>query len=115
MSTMMIEPLFDKILIANRGEIACRVIKTARKLGVRTVSVFSDADKDSMHVKMADEAFYIGAPPAKESYLRGDYILDIAQRCGAQAIHPGYGFLSENADFAEECQKRGSMSIGPVC
>ena len=76
--------MFDKILIANRGEIACRVIKTARKLGVRTVSVFSDADRDSMHVKMADEAFYIGKPPAKESYLLGDSIIDIAKKCGAK-------------------------------
>merc|ERR1712137_41764 len=106
-------PLFDKILIANRGEIACRVIKTARKLGVRTVSVFSDADRDSMHVKMADEAFYIGKPPAKESYLLGDSIIDIAKKCGAKAIHPGYGFLSENAEFAEKCKENGVVFIGP--
>merc|ERR1712137_255055 len=107
------KPLFQKILIANRGEIACRVIKTARKLGVQTVSVFSEADKNSMHVKMADEAFHIGNPPAKESYLRGDYIIDIAKRCGAQAIHPGYGFLSENAEFAEKCHQNGVVFIGP--
>lgn len=80
----MSAPLFDKILIANRGEIACRVIKTARKLGVRTVSVYSDADKDSMHVQMADEAFYIGKPPAKESYLLGDKIIEIAKQSGAK-------------------------------
>mmetsp|Transcript_20663 Transcript_20663/g.31581 ORF Transcript_20663/g.31581 Transcript_20663/m.31581 type:complete len:686 (-) Transcript_20663:19-2076(-) len=107
------KPLFDKILIANRGEIACRVIKTARKLGVRTVSVYSDADRNSMHVQMADEAFYIGKPPAKESYLLGDSIIDIAKKAGAQAIHPGYGFLSENADFAEKCKQSGVVFIGP--
>eukprot|EP00128_Syssomonas_multiformis_P014382 Colp12_sorted_trinity150504_noHs@19407 len=105
--------LFDKILIANRGEIACRVMKTAKRLGVRTVAVFSDADRNSMHVQMADEAYHIGASPSRESYLRMDRILDVAKRTGAQGIHPGYGFLSENAAFAEACGKEGVTFIGP--
>merc|ERR1712205_99975 len=101
------QPTFDKILIANRGEIACRVIKTARQMGVKTVSVYSDADADALHVAMADEAYRVGNPPSSESYLRGDKILDIAKRSGAQAIHPGYGFLSENAQFARDCASAG--------
>ena len=105
--------MMDKILIANRGEIACRVIRTARKLGVKTVSVFSDADANSMHVKLADEAVYIGKSPAAESYLVGERIVQAALDTGAQGIHPGYGFLSENLDFAKLCAERGVTFIGP--
>jgi 3-methylcrotonyl-CoA carboxylase alpha subunit len=105
--------MFSKILIANRGEIACRVIKTARRLGIRTVAVYSDADRGARHVAMADEAVHIGGSPARESYLVVDKILDAAKRTGAQAIHPGYGFLSENAGFAEACEKAGIVFIGP--
>jgi 3-methylcrotonyl-CoA carboxylase alpha subunit len=105
--------MFSKILIANRGEIACRVIKTARRMGIETVAVFSDADRGARHVAMADEAVHIGGSPARESYLVVDKILDAARRTGAQAIHPGYGFLSENAGFAEACEKAGIVFIGP--
>ncbi|OQS37191.1 acetyl/propionyl/methylcrotonyl-CoA carboxylase subunit alpha [Chromobacterium haemolyticum] len=105
--------MFNKILIANRGEIACRVIKTARALGIATVAVHSDADADARFVKLADEAYRLGPAPAADSYLRGDLILDIARRSGAQAIHPGYGFLSENEDFAAACEAAGIAFIGP--
>jgi len=105
--------MFSKILIANRGEIACRVIKTARRMGIKTVAVYSDADRGARHVAMADEAVHIGGSPARESYLVVDKILDAAKRTGAQAIHPGYGFLSENAGFAEACEKAGIVFIGP--
>jgi 3-methylcrotonyl-CoA carboxylase alpha subunit len=105
--------MFDKILIANRGEIACRVIRTAKRLGIRTVAVYSDADADSMHVALADEACNIGPPPARESYLLPNMILDAARKTGSQAIHPGYGFLSENAEFAEACAEAGIVFIGP--
>src|SRR5450755_4365478 len=88
--------MFSKILIANRGEIACRVIKTARRLGIKTVAVYSDADANARHVALADEAIHIGGSPARESYLLGDRIIAAAQKTGAQAVHPGYGFLSEN-------------------
>eukprot|EP00455_Lapot_gusevi_P027463 TRINITY_DN290_c0_g1_i4.p1 TRINITY_DN290_c0_g1~~TRINITY_DN290_c0_g1_i4.p1 ORF type:complete len:808 (+),score=319.20 TRINITY_DN290_c0_g1_i4:56-2425(+) len=104
---------FSKILIANRGEIACRVIRTAKRLGVKTVAVYSEADAKSMHVQMADEAYCIGQAAASQSYLRSDKILEVAKLTGAQAIHPGYGFLSENADFAKECEKHGVVFIGP--
>ncbi len=107
--------MFDKILIANRGEIACRVIRTAKRLGIRTVSVYSDADAEALHVKLADEAYRIGPSPARESYLLGDVILEAAVRSGVQAVHPGYGFLSENSGFAEACAGAGIVFIGPPC
>ncbi|WP_460141163.1 acetyl/propionyl/methylcrotonyl-CoA carboxylase subunit alpha [Pseudomonas sp. S2_E01] len=106
-------PGFNKILIANRGEIACRIQRTAQSLGYRTVAVFSDADADALHVQMADEAVNIGPAPVQQSYLNIATILDAARRSGADAIHPGYGFLSENADFARTCQQAGLTFIGP--
>jgi len=105
--------MFKKILIANRGEIACRVIKTARKMGILTVAVYSDADADALHVRMADEKVYIGPPAAAESYLVADKIIDAVKETGAEAIHPGYGFLSENADFCNRLKKEGIAFIGP--
>ena len=93
--------MFTKILIANRGEIACRVIATAKKMGIATVAVYSDADKDARFVQMADEAVRLGPPPSRESYLLGDKMIEAAKQTGAQAIHPGYGFLSENEAFAK--------------
>uniref|UniRef100_UPI0023A898E8 acetyl-CoA carboxylase biotin carboxylase subunit n=1 Tax=Thioclava electrotropha TaxID=1549850 RepID=UPI0023A898E8 len=105
--------MFSKILIANRGEIACRVIETARKLSVATVAVYSEADVEARHVAMADEAVAIGGPAPKDSYLRGDAIIDAAKQTGAQAIHPGYGFLSENPDFVDAVEAAGLVFIGP--
>ncbi|RQP05274.1 MAG: biotin/lipoyl-binding protein [Paracoccus sp. BP8] len=105
--------MFQKILIANRGEIACRVIDTARKLGVRTVAVYSEADRGARHVAMADEAVPIGGPAPRDSYLRGDVIIQAARETGAQAIHPGYGFLSENPDFVDAVNAAGLVFIGP--
>ncbi|HXF16662.1 MAG TPA: acetyl/propionyl/methylcrotonyl-CoA carboxylase subunit alpha [Burkholderiales bacterium] len=106
--------MFDKILIANRGEIACRIARTARRLGVGTVAVYSHADAHAMHVSACDEAWMIGPAHPRDSYLRGDRILDVATRSGAKAIHPGYGFLSENAAFARACQQAGIVFIGPT-
>ena len=105
--------MFSKILIANRGEIACRVAATAKRLGVSTVAVYSDADREAKHVAVCDEAVYLGGSAPKDSYLKGDAIIAIAKETGAQAIHPGYGFLSENADFAQACQDAGLVFIGP--
>ncbi|MFH7766223.1 acetyl/propionyl/methylcrotonyl-CoA carboxylase subunit alpha [Acinetobacter sp. BSP-28] len=105
--------MFEKILIANRGEIACRVIRTAKKLGIATVAVYSDADAQAQHVKLADEAIYIGESPAAQSYLQIDRIIQAAKMTGAQAIHPGYGFLSENDQFAGACQANNITFIGP--
>src|SRR3954466_11332731 len=105
--------MFTKILIANRGEIACRVAATAHRLGIKTVAVYSEADANAKHVAVCDESVLIGPAPAKESYLRADKIIEVALATGAQAIHPGYGFLSENEEFAEACAKAGLAFIGP--
>ena len=105
--------MFDKILIANRGEIACRIIKSARKMGIKTVAVYSDADRDAMHVEMADEAVHIGPAPAAQSYLVAEKIIEACKQTGAQAVHPGYGFLSERASFCEALEKQGIVFIGP--
>ena len=105
--------MFDRLLIANRGEIACRVIRSARRLGIETVAVYSEADRHARHVKLADRAFLIGPAPARESYLKIEAILAAARASGSQAIHPGYGFLSENAAFAEACERAGIVFVGP--
>ncbi|AGI66849.1 biotin carboxylase AccC [Octadecabacter antarcticus 307] len=105
--------MFKKILIANRGEIACRVIKTARKMGIKTVAVYSDADRNALHVRMADEAYHIGPPPANQSYIVIDKIMEAVKATGAEAVHPGYGFLSENSKFAEALAAAGVAFIGP--
>lgn len=105
--------MFNSILIANRGEIACRIIATCRKMGIRAVAVYSDADAKSRQVRLADAAVRIGPPPSRESYLNIERILEAAKQTSAQAIHPGYGFLSENAEFAEACAAAGIVFIGP--
>ncbi len=105
--------MIQKILVANRGEIALRVMRTARAMGVKTVAVFSEADRNAPHVRFADEAVCIGPPPSSESYLRGDHIIKVAKQLKVDAIHPGYGFLSENANFAEKVEESGMTFIGP--
>jgi 3-methylcrotonyl-CoA carboxylase alpha subunit len=105
--------VITSLLIANRGEIACRIIRTARRLGIRTVAVYSDADAKALHVREADEAVHVGPSPARESYLLGDRIIAAARQTGAEAIHPGYGFLSENADFAQAVIDAGLVWVGP--
>ncbi|MCO4824152.1 MAG: ATP-grasp domain-containing protein, partial [Amylibacter sp.] len=105
--------MFKKILIANRGEIACRVIKTAKKMGIQTVAIYSDADREALHVKMADEAVHIGPSPANQSYIVIDKVMDAIRQTGAEAVHPGYGFLSENKLFAEALEAEGVAFIGP--
>ena len=105
--------MFKKILIANRGEIACRVMRTAQRMGIATVAVYSDADRNALHVQLADEAVHIGPPPATDSYLLGERIIEACRATGAEAVHPGYGFLSENAGFAAALEKAGIVFIGP--
>lgn len=105
--------MFKKILIANRGEIACRVIRACREMNIKTVAVYSEADKNALHVRMADEAYLIGAPPSNESYLRWEKIIEVAKKSGAEAIHPGYGFLSENSEFVREVMNENIVFIGP--
>ncbi|MFS1587553.1 biotin carboxylase N-terminal domain-containing protein, partial [Acinetobacter radioresistens] len=105
--------MFNKVLIANRGAIACRVIRTLKKLGIQSVAVYSEADRDSLHVTLADEAVFIGDAPASQSYLNVDKILEVAKQTGAEAIHPGYGFLSENAEFCNLCEAQGIVFLGP--
>lgn len=109
----MVTNMFKKILIANRGEIACRVIKSAQKMGIKTVAIYSDADKNALHVEMADEAIHIGPSPASESYIVIDKVMDAVRQSGAEAVHPGYGFLSENKLFAQALEKEGVAFIGP--
>ena len=105
--------MFKKILIANRGEIACRVVKSARKMGIATVALYSDADRNALHVTMADEAVHIGPSPANQSYIVIDKVMDAIRQTGAEAVHPGYGFLSENRKFAEALEKEGVIFVGP--
>jgi propionyl-CoA carboxylase alpha chain len=107
------KPLFDKILVANRGEIACRVMQTAKKMGIKCVAVHSTADSTSKFVRMADEAYCIGPPASKDSYLNMDAVIDAVTKSGAQAVHPGYGFLSENTVFAKRLEDMGCVFIGP--
>src|SRR5262249_4715472 len=105
--------MFHTLLIANRGEIACRIVRTARCMGIATVAVYSEADADAQHAKVADRAVLIGPPPARDSYLNIARIIEAAQRSGADAVHPGYGFLSENPAFADACAAAGIAFVGP--
>src|SRR5258708_7006779 len=105
---------FRSLLIANRGEIACRVIRTAKAMGLCTVAVYSEADRDALHVAMADKAVLLGPARARDSYLNIERLLEAAQKAGAEAVHPGYGFLSENAEFAQACAKAGLVFVGPT-
>ena len=105
--------MFEKLLIANRGEIALRIIRACREMGITAVAVYSEADRNSLHVRHADEAYLIGPAPARESYLNGERIIEVARKAGADALHPGYGFLAENADFAEACLDADLAWVGP--
>src|ERR1700691_5579724 len=105
--------MFKKLLIATRGEIAIRVHRACKELGIKSVAVFSEADRNSLHILLADEAYCIGPAPSRESYLNIPKVIEVAKKSGAQAIHPGYGFLSENEDFADACEKAGVKFIGP--
>src|SRR5437588_12014129 len=105
--------MFASVLIANRGEIACRIARTAQQLGLRSIAVYSDADAGALHTRLCDEAHRLGPAPARESYLAIDKLIDVAKRAGAECIHPGYGFLSENAEFAEACAAAGIVFVGP--